>query len=103
MRAGTYQPVCGLQRAEAMRSAMGRHNDPLLDAFGRRLRALRVHRRVSIRALAQAAGVSERYLSDLEHGYGNPSLLVLHQVACALGCQPAALIDDALADTVRGS
>nr|WP_310734689.1 helix-turn-helix domain-containing protein [Azohydromonas caseinilytica] len=54
----------------------GEERSPLLDAFGERLRTLRARRGITHKALAQAAGVSERYLTHLEHGRGNPSLLI---------------------------
>jgi XRE family transcriptional regulator, aerobic/anaerobic benzoate catabolism transcriptional regulator len=41
--------------------------------------------------LATEAGVSERHLANLESGLGNPSVLVLRQVAQALGCPLAEL------------
>jgi XRE family transcriptional regulator, aerobic/anaerobic benzoate catabolism transcriptional regulator len=39
---------------------------------------------VSRRALAEASGVSERYLAELESGRGNASVLVLRQISAAL-------------------
>ena len=45
------------------------------------------------RALAQAAGVSERHLANLESG-GNASILVLSQVAGALECSLSSLVGD---------
>jgi XRE family aerobic/anaerobic benzoate catabolism transcriptional regulator len=67
---------------------------PLLVAFGERLRMLRARRGLTRKAVAQAADVSERYLANLEHGTGNPSLLILDQVARALQCPVAELIGD---------
>lgn len=67
---------------------------PLLTAFGERLRTLRARRGLTRKAVAQAADVSERYLANLEHGTGNPSLLILDQIASALQCSMAELIGD---------
>ncbi|WP_233259529.1 helix-turn-helix transcriptional regulator [Ramlibacter sp. WS9] len=67
---------------------------PLLDAFGDRLRTLRAQRGLTRRALAQTAAVSERYLVNLEAGRGNPSLLILHEIARALDCSVAQLLGD---------
>ncbi|WP_280151488.1 helix-turn-helix transcriptional regulator [Piscinibacter sp. XHJ-5] len=67
---------------------------PLLVAFGERLRTLRSRRGLTRKAVAQAADVSERYLANLEHGTGNPSLLILDQIARALQCPVAELIGD---------
>jgi XRE family aerobic/anaerobic benzoate catabolism transcriptional regulator len=44
--------------------------------------------------VAQAAGVSERHLANLEYGIGNASILVLLQVAGALQCSLAEMIGD---------
>jgi transcriptional regulator with XRE-family HTH domain len=42
--------------------------------FGERLRKLRLERKVTLKAMAQALGVSSAYLSALEHGKrGRPS------------------------------
>jgi XRE family aerobic/anaerobic benzoate catabolism transcriptional regulator len=68
--------------------------DPLLIALGERLRNRRALRGLTRKALAQAAGVSERHLANLEYGTGNASILVLQQVAAALECPLAELIGD---------
>jgi XRE family aerobic/anaerobic benzoate catabolism transcriptional regulator len=70
---------------------------PLLDAFGERLRTLRAQRGLTRRALAQTAAVSERYLVNLEAGRGNPSLLILHEIARALNCPIPQLLGDVTA------
>lgn len=46
------------------------------------------------RELAKLADVSDRHLANLEYGIGNPSILVLQQVAQALECSIAELIGD---------
>lgn len=66
----------------------------LLVALGERVRALRAQRGMTRKAVAQAAGVSERHLANLEYGSGNASYLVLWQVAGALNCALAELIGD---------
>jgi len=68
--------------------------DPFLVALGERLRSLRAQKGMTRRSLAQASAVSERHLANLELGVGNASVLVLRQVAHALGCQPADLLGD---------
>ena len=73
--------------------------NPLLIAFGERLRTLRARRGLTRKAVAKAADVSERYLANLEHGTGNPSLLILDQVAGALQCSMAELIGDVTTST----
>ena len=68
--------------------------NPLLIAFGERLRTLRARRGLTRKAVAQAADVSERYLANLEHGTGNASFLILYQIAGALQCSIAEVIGD---------
>lgn len=68
--------------------------DALLTALGERVRALRARKGMPRRALAHAAGVSERHLAYLESGEGNVSLLVLKEVAGALDCPIAELLGD---------
>ena len=68
--------------------------DAFLLALGERVRALRARRGMTRRALSMASDVSERHLANLELGVGNASVLVLKQVAQALGCQIAELLGD---------
>jgi len=63
---------------------MPQSDQTALVAFGDRLRDLRARRGMSRRLLARDAGLSERYLAQLEGGTGNPSLLVLRSLAAAL-------------------
>ncbi len=65
-----------------------------LKHVGERVRIGRARRGMSRKSLARASGVSERYLAELEKGAGNASLLVLRQVAEALGLEIAALISE---------
>jgi len=65
-----------------------------LKHVGERVRIGRARRGMSRRSLAKASGVSERYLAELERGAGNASLLVLRQIAEALGLETAALVSE---------
>ncbi|HZN94564.1 MAG TPA: helix-turn-helix domain-containing protein, partial [Myxococcales bacterium] len=65
---------------------------PLLEALGERVRALRRERGQTLRELAHRAGLSERFLSELESGRANISVLNLEAVAGALGVQAASLL-----------
>lgn len=58
--------------------------DPYLTQLGERIRSLRAARGMSRKDLARGAGVSERYLANLETGTGNASVLLLRQIAAAL-------------------
>ena len=51
-------------------------------------------RRAVAQILSKASGVSERYLAELERGAGNASLLVLRQIADALGLEVSQLIGE---------
>ena len=72
----------------------GEARNPLLAALGDRVRNLRAQRGLTRKAVAVAAGVSERHLANLEYGIGNASILVLQQVAGALHCSLAELVGD---------
>lgn len=73
--------------------------EPLLVALGTRVRGLRARRGITRKTLAQIADVSERHLANLEAGDGNPSVLILAQVARALDCPIAELLGDETTDS----
>ncbi|MHB1876174.1 MAG: helix-turn-helix domain-containing protein [Streptosporangiaceae bacterium] len=52
---------------------------------GVRLRQVRLARRLTLRDVARAAGISESFLSQLERGRANASVATLRRVAAALG------------------
>ncbi len=54
---------------------------------GERLRAIRVLRRRTLREVAQSAGVSESFVSQLERGRSNASVATLQRLANALGIE----------------
>jgi XRE family aerobic/anaerobic benzoate catabolism transcriptional regulator len=72
----------------------GAGKDASLVALGERIRALRSRRGLTRRAVTQTAGISDRYLANLEYGIGNASLLILQQLAGALQCSVAELVGD---------
>lgn len=49
---------------------------------------------MSRKLLAQHAGISERYLTQLESGKGNVSILILRHIAAALGLPLTRLVED---------
>jgi XRE family aerobic/anaerobic benzoate catabolism transcriptional regulator len=65
-----------------------------LKAFGARLRGERARRGMSRRLLAQHAGISERYLTQLESGKGNASIVLLRHLATAMGLPMSRLLED---------
>lgn len=62
--------------------------------IGARLRDLRVGRRMTLKTLADRAGLSESFLSQLERGRNTPSLRTLFKIAEVHGLTPADLLDD---------
>jgi transcriptional regulator with XRE-family HTH domain len=74
-------------------------------SLGRRLRALRSARNLSMRDLAASAGVSESFVSQVERGVANPSVVSLQRLAHALNTSIAALFEesDAHGRVVRAS
>lgn len=58
---------------------------PLLRTLGRRIRALREEKRWSQERLADEADVDRSYMSGIERGVRNVSVLNLAKVAKALG------------------
>jgi transcriptional regulator with XRE-family HTH domain len=69
-------------------------------AVGRRLRALRQQRQLSLEALAERSGVSVSMLSTVERGQKVPSILVMSQIATALDTSIARLVDEEKAPRV---
>src|SRR6185369_16547490 len=73
-------------------SACVHDGSKLLEALGERVRALRQERGLTLRELSRAAGLSERFLSDLESGRANISVLNLEAVAGVRGASGASLL-----------
>ncbi len=69
-------------------------DEEFLRAFGERIRGERARRGMSRRLLAHHAGISERYLTQLESGKGNVSIVLLRHVAEALGLPLSRLVDE---------
>jgi XRE family transcriptional regulator, aerobic/anaerobic benzoate catabolism transcriptional regulator len=65
----------------------------LLEELGRAVREKRGENGLTLTELSKRAGVSVRFLADLEAGRGNISILRLHDVAVALGTSASALLD----------
>lgn len=75
-----------LQTSEPRRGDVHK-NEVYLKLVGHRVRNLRTQLGMARKALSQTSGVSERYLAELERGTGNASLLVLRNIASALGAR----------------
>ncbi len=65
-----------------------------LAALGARVRHVRALRGMSRKVLARVAGISERYIAQLESGQGNVSIKLLRRVAAAMGVRVEDLIVD---------
>jgi len=65
----------------------------LLASIGKRVREARERRGMARRTLSHSSSVSERYLAHLEAGEANVSVLLLRNVANALGMPLTELID----------
>src|SRR5438034_157386 len=66
--------------------------DRLLAGMGRRVRALRARHGYTLDELAARAGLSPRFLIEVESGKANISVRKLAGLAGALGLSPAALL-----------
>jgi XRE family aerobic/anaerobic benzoate catabolism transcriptional regulator len=81
------------QRETAPPSATDADDAEFLVAMGRHVREARERRGMARKVLSQSAGVSERYLAQLEGGEGNASVLLLRSVARALGVPVTEFLD----------
>lgn len=55
-----------------------------MSEIGAKIKDIRLERKISQRKLAELAGISNTYLSDIEVGRTNPSLNTLGKIANAL-------------------
>jgi len=62
--------------------------------IGQRLRDARVSRGLTLRAVAQRAGVTESFLSQVERDVASPSIATLRRIAVALGLTIGAILDE---------
>lgn len=77
--------------------------DPPEVALGRRIRALRKSARATLKQVAEAADISESFLSQVERGVTSPSMTSLTRIAQAIGADVASLFvgDEPNATLVR--
>jgi len=62
---------------------------------GANVARIRRHRQLTQEALSERSGLSQQYISGLERGKRNPTILTLHELATSLGVRPIDLIDEA--------
>jgi transcriptional regulator with XRE-family HTH domain len=55
---------------------------------GRNVRRLRMERQMTQEQFAERSGFSQQYISDLERGRRNPTIVSLYELAQALGATP---------------
>lgn len=60
--------------------------------LGRNLRRLRLEKGLSQEAFAEEAGIHRTYVSDIERGARNPTILVVEKLAERLGTTVAELL-----------
>ena len=60
--------------------------------FGRNLREVRLKKKMSQGDIAKKLGVHRSYISGLERGKRNPSLLTINKMAKAIGVEPKELL-----------
>ncbi len=59
---------------------------------GRNLKRIRVERGLTQEELAERSGFSQQYISDMERGRRNPTIVSLWELAQAIGATPVDLI-----------
>lgn len=72
---------------------MNRKFNTLQSTLGRNVRRLRRELNLSQEQLAFQAEIDRTYVSQIERGAINPSLLVLWKLSCALGLDVAVLLE----------
>jgi len=60
--------------------------------FGKRLREIRLKKKMSQGDIAEKLGVHRSYISGLERGKRNPSLLTINKMTKAVGVKPKELL-----------
>jgi XRE family aerobic/anaerobic benzoate catabolism transcriptional regulator len=76
-------------------------DDHVLQTLGRRIRALREDRGMAVGDLARRAGLSSRFVTEIQSGRGNVSITRLLRLARALGTTASSLVAEAEAATGR--
>lgn len=59
---------------------------------GRNVERLRRAKGMTQEQLAERSGFSQQYISGLENGQRNPTLVTLYEIACALDASPVDLL-----------
>ena len=59
---------------------------------GQNVRRLRLAKNLTQEQFAELSGLSQQYVSDLERGRRNPTVVTLFELATALGTKPEVLL-----------
>lgn len=59
---------------------------------GTNVRRLRLARELTQERFSELSGLSQQYISDLERGRRNPTVVTLYEIAVALDVQPVDLL-----------
>ena len=68
------------------RAQLFSHGETAAHRIGKAIRAQRIEAGLTQKQLAAQAGITQAVLSRVESGKGNPTLALLEELACALGC-----------------
>jgi transcriptional regulator with XRE-family HTH domain len=68
-------------------------NDDILEAFGKKVQEERLKHGLSQEKLAEIAGLDRTYISSMERGRRNVSLLNIIKVASALSIPPSIFLE----------
>src|SRR6185312_13459130 len=93
VRYGSVAGECNRIDREVRHTVLVQSPDDVAAAVGRNVRALRQQRRMTIDALAAAAGVSRGTVIQIETARGNPSIATLCNLATALRVGVGSLVD----------
>lgn len=72
---------------------------------GRNVRRIRIEKNLTQEQFAERSGFTQQYLSDLERGRRNPTVVTLFELASALGVDHVALVladDEVHAEDAHG-
>lgn len=68
---------------------------------GENVRRVRRAREMTQEQLAERSGFTQQYISDLERGRRNPTVVSLFEIAQALGSTPIELISEAASESAE--
>lgn len=72
------------------------------ELVGRNFARLRHEKGLTQEQVAELSGLSQQYLSDLERGRRNPTIITLYELAQALGVSHVALVEPTDDETSTG-